>query len=54
MSAKVTEMASWRAAHARPAVDALRWSEAFETIAATHVRIFFAWQRVIMRAVWRM
>ena len=43
----------WRP-RARPASDALRWSEAFETIAATILRICFAWQRVILRALWRM
>jgi len=54
MSAQITDLARWRAAHARPAADALRWSEAFETIAATHIRICFAWQRVILRAIWRL
>lgn len=47
---KVTDMAAWRAAHARPISDACRWSEAFETIALTNLRVGFAWQRMVLRA----
>lgn len=32
--------------------DACNWSEAAEHIAATHLRIAFAWQRLIIRACW--
>ena len=47
---KVTDMAAWRAAHARPISDACRWSEAVETVLTTNVRMAFAWQRVLLRA----
>lgn len=48
---KITDMAAWRAAHARPINDACRWSQAVETIIATNLRIWFAWHRVFLRAL---
>lgn len=47
---KVTDMAAWRAAHARPISDACRWSEAIETVLTTNLRMAFAWQRALLRA----
>ena len=47
---KVTDMAAWRAAHARPISDACRWSEAIETVLTTNIRVAFAWQRTLLRA----
>lgn len=32
--------------------DACRWSEAFELVAQTNLRIVFAWQRVMLRTLW--
>jgi len=50
---KITDIAAWRAAHARPINDACRWSQAFEAVTAIHLRLLFAWQRTILRAIWR-
>ena len=50
MNAKITDMARWRAAHARPISDACRWSSAFETVMTTNFRVAFAWQRTLLRA----
>lgn len=50
---KITDLAAWRAAHARPISDACRWSQGFETIFTAHVRLAFAWHRTILRAMWR-
>lgn len=46
---QITDMARYRAARQRPATDLCRWSEALEKIAATNLRIAFAWQRGVMR-----
>lgn len=36
---------------AQPAVSsACRWSSAIESVAATNLRIAFAWQRILLRA----
>lgn len=51
MSDKITDLAAWRAAHARPINDACRWSEAIETVLTTNLRIAFAWQRMTLRAM---
>ena len=51
MNAKITDMAAWRATHARPINDACRWSEAIETVWLTNLRIAFAWQRTWLRAM---
>lgn len=51
MNAKITDMAAWRAAHTRPITDACRWSEAIETVWLTNLRIAFAWQRTVLRAM---
>lgn len=32
--------------------DACRWSEAFELVAQTNLRIVFAWQRTVLRFMW--
>jgi len=45
----VTELAKYRTVRQAPILDACRWSEAFETIAATNTKIFFAWQRTALR-----
>lgn len=50
MDRKITDMAAFRAARTRPIADACRWSEAFETIALTNLRVSFAWQRMVLRA----
>lgn len=50
-SSKVTDLARRRAMHARPINDACRWSEAFETVATANLRVFFAWQRMMLRAL---
>lgn len=47
---KITNLATWRAAHTRPITDACRWSSAIETVISTNLRIAFAWQRIILRA----
>ena len=47
---KITDLAAWKAAHAKPIADACRWSEAFETVLTTNFRIAFAWQRTVLRA----
>ena len=56
MLASVTDLARWKATHARPVVnDCCRWSEAFESIARTNARafftIYFVWPRVLLRAM---
>lgn len=50
MSEKITDLAAWRAAHARPITDACRWSEVVETVLTTNLRVVFAWQRTVLRA----
>ena len=51
MNAKITDMAAWRAAHARPITEACRWSEAIESVLTTNLRIAFAWQRMVLRSM---
>lgn len=50
MDSKITDMAAFRAARTRQIADACRWSDAFETIALTNLRVGFAWQRMVLRA----
>ena len=50
MSDKITDLAAWRAAHAKPITDACRWSEAIESVLTTNLRVMFAWQRTVLRA----
>lgn len=51
MNAKITDLTAWRATHARPINDVCRWSEAVETVWLTNLRIAFAWQRTVLRAM---
>lgn len=51
MNEKITDMAAWRAAHTRPINDACRWSEAVESVWLTNLRLVFAWQRTVLRAL---
>ena len=51
MDRKITDMAAFRAARTHSIADACRWSEAFETIALTNLRVGFAWQRMMLRAL---
>lgn len=48
---QVTELAAYRAMRQRPMNDVCRWSEAIEQIAVTHLRLAFAWQRCMLRAL---
>ncbi len=50
-TAQITDLAAWKAAHARPIADACRWSEAVETLWLANLRIGFAWQRTLLRAL---
>lgn len=50
MTANITDLAAWRAAHARPIKDACAWSAAVEQVALGNLRILFAWQRILLRA----
>ena len=50
MDRKITDMAAFRAARTHSIADACRWSDAFETIALTNLRVGFAWQRMVLRA----
>lgn len=55
MSASVTKLADWKAAHSRPVViDYCRWSEAVETTMRANMdmafTLWFVWPRVILRA----
>lgn len=53
MSEKITDMAAWRAAHARPITDACRWSEAVETVTRANLQAWmtmtFLWPRILLR-----
>lgn len=51
---KITDLAAWKAARVKPVADACRLSEAAEAVLATNLRILFAWQRVALRAFWRL
>ena len=37
---------------AKPIADICRWSEAFETVTTSNLRVMFAWQRIILRSIW--
>jgi hypothetical protein len=53
MSEKITDMAAWRAAHAKPITDACRWSEAVETVTRANLQarmtMTFLWPRILLR-----
>jgi hypothetical protein len=53
MSEKITDMAAWRAAHAKPITDACRWSEAVETVTRANLQAWmtmtFLWPRILLR-----
>ena len=54
MSASVTKLADWKAAHSRPVViDYCRWSEAVETAMRANLEAFFTltmvWPRILLR-----
>jgi hypothetical protein len=53
MSDKITDLAAWRAAHARPITDACRWSEAVETVTRANLQAWmtmtFLWPRILLR-----
>jgi hypothetical protein len=53
MNAKITDMAAWRATHARPITDACRWSEAVETVTRANLQAWmtmtFLWPRILLR-----
>jgi hypothetical protein len=53
MSEKITDLAAWRAAHARPITDACRWSEAVETVTRANLQAWmtmtFLWPRILLR-----
>lgn len=56
MNAKITDLAAWKAAHARPAViDYCRWNQAFESVMRANVdalfTLAFIWPRVLLRTV---
>lgn len=55
MNAKITDLAKWRATHARPINDVCRWSEAVETVTRTNLQMWmtltFQWPRVLLRSV---
>lgn len=54
MSDKITDLAAWRAAHARPINDVCRWSEAVETVTRANMRawmtVTFLWPRILLRS----
>ena len=55
MLAPVTDLARWKAAHARPAViDYCRWNEAVETTLRANTEaaftLTFLWPRILLRA----
>lgn len=54
MSEKITDLAAWRAAHARPINDVCRWSEAVETVTRANVQawmtVTFLWPRILLRS----
>ena len=53
MSDKITDLAAWRAAHAKPITDACRWSEAVETVTRANLQAWmtmtFLWPRILLR-----
>lgn len=55
MSAKITDLARWKATHSRPINDACRWSEAVETVTRANMQMWltftFQWPRIILRSV---
>ena len=46
---KITDLAVWRAAHARPVSEALTWHAVFERLLVAQIRIIGAWQRSLWR-----
>jgi len=52
MTATVIQLAAYRAALRPAAAHACRWSEALESVTASNLRIAFAWQRIVLRALW--
>lgn len=48
--ATVTDLSAYRAGARPVASQVCRWSEAVESIAASNMRILFAWQRLALRA----
>lgn len=50
---QITDMAQYRAARQRPITDACRWLDAWEYIAAMHMRVYFAAWRSYLREVAR-
>ena len=50
---KITDLAAWRAAHARPVNEVLTWHAICERLVIAQLRILAAWQREWVRAVWR-
>lgn len=56
MLAPVTDLARWKAQHARPAViDCCRWQEAVETTTRANLdmlfTLYFVWPRVMLRTI---
>ena len=56
MNAKITDLAAWKAAHARPvAIDYCRWNQALETAMRANMdalfTLAFIWPRVLLRTV---
>lgn len=55
MHTKVTDLAAWRAAHARPVSDACRWSETLQAVTEHNMRMLmiplFVWPRMMLRAM---
>lgn len=54
MDAKITDLAAWRATHARPINDVCRGSEAVETVTRANMRVWmtvtFLWPRILLRS----
>ena len=54
MSDKITDLAAWRATHARLINDVCRWSEAVETVTRANmqawVTVTFLWPRILLRS----
>ena len=51
MPSAITDLAHYRAARQKPITNACAWSSAFESVAATNIKIVFAWQRIWLRAM---
>ncbi|MGD9872385.1 MAG: hypothetical protein AB7S63_15215 [Thauera sp.] len=54
MNAKITDLAAWRATHARSINDVCRWSEAVETVTRANMQawmtVTFLWPRILLRS----